>query len=153
LVLARHDDAPKNLKGIDMSNQMEKPTDYSSWAVGWAGFAGVMLIIIGVFDIVQGLVAIVDDNFYVVTQEWVFEFDTTTWGWIHLILGIILIASGVGIFSANVAARTVGVIAAGLAMIVNFAWLPYYPVWSTIVIAICIAIIWALTAHGRDIAS
>ena len=136
-----------------MSNQMEKPTDYSSWAVGWAGFAGVMLIIIGVFDILQGLVAIVDDNFYVVTQEWVFEFDTTTWGWIHLILGIILIASGVGIFSANVAARTVGVIAAGLAMIVNFAWLPYYPVWSTIVIAICIAIIWALTAHGRDIAS
>jgi hypothetical protein len=136
-----------------MSNQMEKPTDYSSWAVGWAGFAGVMLIIIGVFDILQGLVAIVDDEFYVVTQEWVFEFDTTTWGWIHLILGIILIASGIGIFSANVAARTVGVIAAGLAMIVNFAWLPYYPVWSTIVIAICIAIIWALTAHGRDIAS
>jgi hypothetical protein len=136
-----------------MSNQMEKPTDYSSWAVGWAGFAGVMLIIIGVFDILQGLVAIVDDNFYVVTQEWIFEFDTTTWGWIHLILGIILIASGIGIFSANVAARTVGVFAAGLAMIVNFAWLPYYPVWSTIVIAICIAIIWALTAHGRDIAS
>ena len=53
----------------------------------------------------------------------------------------------------NVAARTVGVIVAGLAMIVNFAWLPYYPVWSTIVIAICIAIIWALTAQGRDIAS
>lgn len=136
-----------------MSNQMEKPTDYSSWAVGWAGFAGVMLIIIGVFDIVQGLVAIVNDDFYVIGQEWVFKFDTTTWGWIHLILGIILIASGIGIFSANVAARTVGVIAAGLAMIVNFAWLPYYPVWSTIVIAICIAIIWALTAHGRDIAS
>jgi hypothetical protein len=136
-----------------MSNQMEKPTDYSSWAVGWAGFAGVMLIIIGVFDIVQGLVAIVDDEFYVVTQEWVFQFDTTTWGWIHLILGVILIASGIGIFSANVAARTVGVVGAGLAMIVNFAWLPYYPVWSTIVIAICIAIIWALTAHGRDIAS
>ena len=136
-----------------MSNQMEKPTDYSSWAVGWAGFAGVMLIIIGVFDIVQGVVAIVDDEFYVVTQEWVFQFDTTTWGWIHLILGVILIASGIGIFSANVAARTVGVVGAGLAMIVNFAWLPYYPVWSTIVIAICIAIIWALTAHGRDIAS
>jgi hypothetical protein len=136
-----------------MSNQMDKPTDYSSWAVGWAGFAGVMLIIIGVFDIVQGLVAIVNDDFYVITQEWVFKFDVTTWGWIHLILGIILIASGIGIFSANVAARTVGVIGAGLAMIVNFAWLPYYPVWSTIVIAICIAIIWALTAHGRDIAS
>ena len=128
-------------------------SNYSSWAVGWAGFAGVMLIMIGIFDVIQGLVALFNDEFYVVTQEWVFEFDITAWGWIQLILGVILIASGVGIFSGNVAARTVGVIVAGLAAIANFAWLPYYPVWSIIVIALCIAIIWALTAHGRDIAS
>ena len=128
-------------------------SNYSSWAVGWAGFAGVMMIIIGVFDIIQGLVALFNDEFFVITQEWIFEFDITAWGWIQLILGVILIASGVGIFSGNVAARTVGVIIAGLAAIVNFAWLPYYPVWSIIVIAICIAIIWALTAHGRDIAT
>ena len=126
---------------------------YSSWAVGWAGFAGVMMVMIGVFDVIQGLVALFNDEFFVVTQEWIFEFDITAWGWIQLILGVILIASGVGIFSGNVAARTVGVIIAGLAAIVNFAWLPYYPVWSIIVIAICISIIWALTAHGRDIAS
>ena len=128
-------------------------TDYSSWAVGWAGFAGVMLIIIGVMDVIQGLVALINDDFFVVTQEFIFEFNVTTWGWIQLILGVVLIASGVGIFSANVLARTVGVIIAGLAAIINFAWLPYYPVWSIIVIAICIAIIWALTAHGRDIAA
>jgi hypothetical protein len=127
-------------------------SDYSSWAVGWAGFAGVMLIMIGIFDSIQGLVALFNDQFYIVTQEWVFEFDIS-WGWIQLILGVILIASGIGIFSGNVAARTLGVIVAGLAATVNFAWLPYYPVWSIIVIAICIAIIWALTAHGRDIAS
>ncbi len=126
---------------------------YSSWAVGWSGFASVMLVMIGVFGAIQGLVALFNDEFYVVTQEWVFEFDITAWGWIHLILGVALIASGIGILSANVAARTVGVIAAGLAAIVNFAWLPYYPVWSVIVIAICIAIIWALTAHGHDIAA
>ena len=128
-------------------------SNYSSWAVGWAGFAGVMLVLIGVFDVIQGLVALFNDEFFVVTQEWVFEFDITAWGWIQLILGVILIASGVGIFSGNVAARTVGVIIAGLAAIVNFAWLPYYPVWSIIVIAISIAIVWALTAHGRDIAA
>jgi hypothetical protein len=128
-------------------------SDYSSWAVGWAGFAGVMLIMIGIFDSIHGLVALFNDEFYIVTQEWVFEFDITAWGWIQLILGVILIASGIGIFSGNVAARTLGVIVAGLAATVNFAWLPYYPVWSIIVIAICIAIIWALTAHGRDIAS
>jgi hypothetical protein len=126
-------------------------SSYSGWAVGWASFAGVMLIMIGIFDTIQGLVALFNDEFYVVTQEWVFEFDITAWGWIQLILGVILIASGIGIFSSNVAARTVGVILAGLAAIVNFAWLPYYPIWSIIIIAICIAIVWALTAHGRDI--
>lgn len=128
-------------------------SNYSSWAVGWAGFAGVMLIMIGAMDIIQGLVALFNDEFYVVTQEWVFEFDLTAWGWIQLVLGVVLIASGIGIFSGHAAGRTVGVIVAGLAAIVNFSWLPYYPVWSVIVVAICVAVIWALTAHGRDIAS
>ena len=129
----------------------QEPVDYSSWAVGWAGFAGVMLVIIGVMDIIQGIVALAEDEFFVITQEWVFEFDVTTWGWIHLIGGVILVASGIGIFSGNVLARIVGVVVAGLVAIVNFAWLPYFPVWSIIIIAICIAVIWALTAHGRDI--
>jgi hypothetical protein len=137
-----------------MAEEVQRePMDYSNWAVGWAGFAGVMLIMIGVFDIIQGLVAIFDDEFYVVAAEWVFEFDVTAWGWIHLILGIVLVASGIGIFSGHVLARTVGVIVAGLVAIANFAWIPYFPVWSIIVIAICVAVIWALTAHGRDIAS
>ena len=126
-------------------------TDYSAAADGWAGFAGVMLIIIGIFDIIQGLVALINDEFYVITREWVFEFDITAWGWIHLIIGVILIASGIGIFSGNVAGRTVGVIVAGFAAIANFASLPYFPVWSIIMISISIAVIWALTAHGRDI--
>ena len=127
------------------------PEGFSSWAVGWAGFAGIMLVIIGVLDVIQGLVALVNDEFYVVGEEWIFEFDVTAWGWIHLILGIVLVLAGIGIFSGNVAARTVGVIVAGVAMIINFAWLPYYPIWSIIVIAISAAVIWALTAHGRDI--
>jgi hypothetical protein len=136
---------------VETSHQ--RPADYSSWAVGWAGFAGVMLIIIGVMDAIQGLVALIDDDFYVVTSEWVFEFDVTAWGWIHLIGGVLLIMSGVGIFSGNVLARIVGVAAAAVAMIYNFAWLPYFPVWSIVIIAVCIAVIWALTAHGRDIAA
>lgn len=133
-----------------MTNTTRDP-NYSSWAAGWAGFAGFMLILIGVFDAIQGLVALFNDEFYVVTTDYVFKFDVTSWGWIQLILGIVLIASGLGIFSGNVAARTVGVIVAGLAAIVNFAWLPYYPLWSIVVIAICIAVIWALTAHGHDV--
>jgi hypothetical protein len=134
-----------------MDQEMESGSNYSSWAVGWAGFAGIMLVVVGVIDFIQGLVAVANDEFYVVTNDWVFKFDVTTWGWIHMILGIVLVLAGIGIFSGNVAARTVGVIVAALAAIVNFAWLPYYPVWSIIVISVCVAVIWALTAHGRDI--
>ena len=133
-----------------MSYETE-PANYSSGAVGWSMFAGIMLVVIGMMDIIQGIVAIAKDEFYVVGQEWVFEFDTTAWGWIHIVLGAVLLLSGIGIFSGNVLARTVGVIAAALVMLANFAWLPYYPIWSIIIIAVCIAVIWALTVHGRDI--
>lgn len=134
-----------------MANEMERPADFSGWAVGWSAFAGIMLIVIGVMDFFQGLVALLNNEFYVVGREWVFEFDITAWGWIHLILGVVLILAGAGIFSGNVAGRTVGVIMAASAIIINFAWLPYYPVWSIIVISVAVAVIWALTVHGRDI--
>lgn len=124
----------------------------SAWAMGYATFAGVILVIAGVFQTIAGLVGIFEDEFYVVGDEWIFEFDATTWGWIHLLVGLVLVASGIGIFSGNVLARTVGVIVAGLSAIANFMWLPYYPVWSIVIIALNVAIIWALTAHGRDLA-
>ncbi len=123
----------------------------SGWAAGYAGFAGVMLVVVGFFQACAGLVALVNDKFFVVGQEWVFQFDVTTWGWIHLIVSIVILASGFGIFTGNVAARTVGVLVAVLSAVVNFLWLPWYPVWAIIVIALDVAIIWALTAHGHDI--
>ncbi len=125
--------------------------EVSMWAKGWASFAAFMLIMVGVFHAMAGLVALFDDDYYLVGQEWVFEFDVTAWGWIHLIGGLIVLASGIGILSGNVLARTVGVIAALLSAIANFAWLPYQPVWASIMIAICVAVIWALTVHGRDL--
>ena len=130
--------------------EAERP---SGWAVGWEYFASVMLMIIGVFGIIDGIVAIAKEEFYVVGEKWVFNFNVTTWGWIHLILGIIVLLAGIGILSGNVLARTVGVIVAAISAIANFMWLPYYPVWGVVVIAIDVAIIWALTAHGRDIAA
>jgi hypothetical protein len=125
---------------------------HSAWAVGWSSFASIMLIMVGIFHAMAGLVALVDDTFYVVGQKWIFEFDVTAWGWIHLIGGVLVVAAGFGILSGNVLARTVGVVAAVLSAIVNFAWLPYQPVWSVVMIAVAIAVIWALTVHGRDIA-
>lgn len=129
-----------------------RPASYSSAAAGWAMFAGIMLIIYGVFDVIQGIVALANNEFFVLTQDYIFKLNLTTWGWIHIIGGVILIASGAGIFGGSVLARTVGVIVAGFAIVWNFAWLPYYPIWSIVAIAFGIGVIWALTAHGRDIA-
>jgi hypothetical protein len=123
----------------------------SGWAVGWAYFASVMLMMAGAFQAIAGIAGIFSNDFYVVGREWVFSLDATQWGWVHLIVGILLILSGFGVLSGNVAARTVGVIIAGLSAIASFAFVPWYPVWSIAVIAIDVAVIWALTAHGRDV--
>ena len=83
----------------------------------------------------------------------VLKLDITGWGWIHLVIGILVFLAGLGIFSGNVLARTVGVLVAIGSAIANFVWLPIQPVWSSIMIAVAVAVIWALTAHGRDIAA
>ena len=123
----------------------------SGWAIGWTAFAGIMMIMMGILWVISGLVAVFNDEFYVVTQNWIFQFDVSTWGWIHLILGAVILASGFGLFSGAVWARIVGVIIAVISGLVAFTWLPYYPVWGIILIAISIGVIWALTVHGRDI--
>jgi hypothetical protein len=125
--------------------------EVSGAAVGWTAFAACVLIIVGIFDVIAGLVGIVNDNFYAVTRDYVFQFDTTTWGWIKLIVGVIMLLAGIALFRGAVWARTIGVIVAIISCIVNFAWLPWYPFWALTVIAIDITVIWALTAHGRDI--
>jgi hypothetical protein len=123
----------------------------SGWAIGWTFFAAFMMITLGILHIINGLVAIFDDEFFVVGKEYIFKFDVTTWGWIHLILGIVVLLAGFGLFAGRVWARTVGVIIAVVASIAGFAWIPYYPGWGIVLIAISIGVIWALTAHGRDV--
>ena len=122
----------------------------SAWAVGWTLFAAITLMMVGTFQAIAGLVAIIDDEFYVTARDWTFSLDVSDWGWIHLIIGVLVAIAGLGLLVGNLAARIVGVAIAVLSAIVNFMWLPYYPIWSVIVISLDIAIIWALTIHGRD---
>ena len=129
----------------------QQSSTYSGGAVGLTVFAAVMMIMIGVFQSIAGIVALVNDQFYVVGDEWVFQFDITTWGWVHLLLGIVIALAGIGLLYGQVWARTVGVILAVISAVVNFAWLPWYPIWAIVVITLDVLIIWALTAHGRDI--
>jgi len=125
-----------------------QPAGPSSWAVGGYAFAIVMLMIIGVFQAIAGLVAIIDDDFYVVGQNYTFNFDTSGWGWIHLLLGLLLILVGYFLYTGAVWAVVFAIVLAGLSAIVNFFFIPYYPFWSILVIALDIWVIWALTRPG-----
>jgi len=126
--------------------------EVSGWAIGWTAFAGIMMVISGFWWIMAGIVALANDTFYVVGPEYIFQFDVTTWGWIHLLLGIAVLVAGFYLFSGAVWARTIGVVISGLWALVAFAWLPWYPVWALLLIAVAVSVIWALTAHGRDLA-
>jgi hypothetical protein len=133
------------------STRTAPETRPSEAAVGWTVFAAVMMGLQGIWWAIAGLVALFDDEFYVVGEEYIFQFDVTAWGWIHLVVGIVLLAASAGLTSGAVWARAAGVAMASLAMIVAFAWVPYYPVWALLFIGVSIAVIWALTVHGRDI--
>jgi hypothetical protein len=120
-------------------------------AIGAAMFAGSLMIMIGVFDALAGLTGIIRDEFYVSTPHNLFKFDATAWGWVHLIVGIIIIFAGYGIFSGATWARIVGVFMAMIAAIENFMFIPYYPFWSILIIALCVWVIWALAFRGDDL--
>ena len=124
----------------------------SGLAAGFIVFAGVAMVMIGALHALQGLVALFNDDFYVVGQKWIFEFDLTTWGWIHLIIGIGIAVAGFFVLNGAVWARVVGIGVAVVSAIVNFMWLPYYPIWSLLVIALDVLVIWALSVHGREYA-
>jgi hypothetical protein len=116
-------------------------------AVGGYVFAGVILIVVGVFHAIAGLVAIFDDGFYVVTSNYTFNLDTTAFGWIHLLVGILVLCAGFALFSAATWARVVGVAFAAGSAIANFFFIPYYPFWALLIIGLDIWVIWALTRH------
>jgi hypothetical protein len=110
-----------------------------------------MMIMGGIFQAVGGLVALFNDEFYLATRNYLFQFDATTWGWIHLILGIVVGLAGVGLLGGRMWARVIAIIVLVLSATANFLSVPYYPFWSLLVIAIDIVVIWALVTHGRDV--
>jgi hypothetical protein len=125
----------------------------SGWAIGFTMYAAILLMINGSFQILAGLAGIFENEFYVSTPNYFLELDASAWGWIHLLWGVFVLIGGLGLLAGSLWGRTLGVIAAAGSMLTNFAFIPVYPVWSIVVIAIDIGVIWALTAHGRDIAS
>jgi hypothetical protein len=137
-------------KGADAPYRGHRGAEPTAW-VGWVMFAGVMMVILGVIEAIEGLVALVNDDYYLVAgNELVVSVDYTTWGWVHLVLGIVIAAAGLGVMVGQMWARVIGILLAALSAIVNIAFLAAYPVWSTIIIAIDVLVIYALTVHGKE---
>jgi hypothetical protein len=119
---------------------------------GWVVFAAIMMIVLGIFGAIEGLAAIVKSGFYHVPPHYYVTVDARGWGWIHLIIGIVVVLAGFALFSGATWARVVGIIMASISAIANFLFIPFYPIWSLVIIAIDVIIIWALVAHGRALA-
>jgi hypothetical protein len=123
----------------------------SGWA-GWIIFAAVMMILAGSLNAMHGLVAIFNDEWVVFGNRADLYLDLTTWGWIHLCVGVAVVLAGFGLLTGNILARAIAVLLAGASIIANFLYMPAYPVWALTIIAIDVFVIFAVTAHGRDLA-
>jgi hypothetical protein len=122
--------------------------------VGWLVFAAVLMILLGAFHAIQGLIALFNSEYYLVgTHGLSVHLDYTTWGWVHLIAGIVVLVAGIGVLAGQIWARIVGILLAILSALANFAFIAAYPVWSCILIALDILIIYALAVHGRELRS
>lgn len=121
--------------------------DRSTGAYGVSVFAGVLLATMASFQVLVGLAAVLEDDVFVRGISYVYEVDVTTWGWIHMILGAIGVAVGVGILMGQVWATVTGIAFAVLSALSQFMFLPYYPFWAMLIIAMDILVIWALATQ------
>ena len=122
----------------------------SPWAHGLAVFAGVVMVVGGAFQALEGLAGIVNDKYLVVLPNYLYAFDLTVWGVIHLLVGLALVVIGVSLLRGQTWARVAGIVAAAVAAILNFVWLPIAPLWAIMIIAVDMLVIWALAQYLRQ---
>jgi hypothetical protein len=126
---------------------LPEPTAWTGWVV----FGAMMMIMLGCFQVIAGLVALFDKGYYLVGQNGlVVHVNYTTWGWVHLIVGLVALAAGAGLFRGAMWARVLGIIVAIISAVVNFAFIAAYPVWGITMITLDVVIIYAIAAHGRE---
>jgi hypothetical protein len=133
-----------------MASAAVSRSEPSGWAVGLASFAGFMLIIIGAFQFFEGLAALIKGDFYVIAPHYAYNIDVTAYGWINLIWGAIVCAAGFGVLAGRTWARVVGITVAVISAVTQFFYIPYYPIWAVLIIALDVAVIWALSVYGRS---
>ena len=122
----------------------------SAWRSGLTVFAAAMMMIGGVWHAMAGIAALVHDDIFVTTPEYIYSFDRTVWGWIQLLLGLLVAVAGFAILKGQIWARFVGIAIACLSLIASFLFMPLYPLWSLSIIALDVFVIWALAVYRRE---
>ena len=143
---------------VPSSAVADRSADTSPWRrnasgwVGWIVFAAVIAITMGVYEAIMGLIAIFNDKYYLVGSSGLaISVDYTVWGWVHLLLGLAAVAGGLALMQRRSWGRVVVIGLAGLSALVNLGFLAAYPLWSTIVIAFDVIVIYALTVHWKEL--
>ena len=133
-----------------MSSTYQPPSDpeVSGWALGGISFASVMMILIGILQVVDGISAIAGDRIFVVTPNYTYDLDVTVWGWLHLIIGLLILATGAGLVGRRGWAGIAAVFLLVISVTMNFMLIPFYPFWSLAIIGLDVWVIWALTRPG-----
>lgn len=131
---------------------MAKNQEVTGW-IGWGYFAACLLVMVGFFQMIMGLSALVNDEFYVALDGNLLLLDFTTWGWIHLTLGLFVLIAGLSLFTGSLWARVVAILLASINLVVQFSFVGVYPIWSIILMVIDTLVIYALTVHGDEMES
>ena len=122
----------------------------SPFASGLTVFAAAMMMIGGIWHALAGIAALVHDDIYVTAPEYIYSFDLTVWGWVQLLLGILVAGAGFAVIKGQIWARIVGIAIACLSLIASFLFMPHYPLWSLSIIVLDVFVIWALATYRRE---
>jgi hypothetical protein len=141
--------APQTASGQRGETQ---PPASTAWA-GWAIFASMMMVMVGAFQVIVGLTALLNSSYYVARNGLLINVNYAAWGWVHLVLGAVAVAAGFGLLAGRMWARVVGIAMALVSAVVNLAFMAAYPLWSTTVIALDVVVIYAIAMHGKEIQS
>ena len=140
-------------RGAHRSTGYQESAEYggggSLAVMGFTALAAILMILSGLWSFFVGLTGVIKSSFFVTVPNYTFDYSIHGWGWTHLIIGAVLFAAGVCLLLGMMWARVVGIALAVISGIANFLFLPYYPLWSIIVIALDVFIIWALFTGAR----
>ena len=120
-------------------------------AVGFIVFAGILMIMAGIFQFIAGITGIAQNEIYITTPNYLFKFDATAWGWIHMLVGIVVGFAGWALLAGRTWGRVVAITVAALSALANFLFIPYYPIWAITIITLDVFVIWAVAVHGGQL--